>query len=158
MAQEVIKIRGGRTLNGEVNISGAKNSAEAIIPATLLAQRHVKLEGLPQISDVKTLVSLLENLNIKASLNGTELEVDTTEIQNAALPIIETQAGDISAYVPTNVISITDGQIFFQSDLFFSGVRPAINAGQSVSRVGGSSHLKLQLHMQDRTMTYIKLV
>ncbi len=54
-----------------------------------------------------------------------------------ALPIIETQAGDISAYVPTNVISITDGQIFLQSDLFFSGVRPAINAGQSVSRVGG---------------------
>ncbi|MCD0801812.1 UDP-N-acetylglucosamine 1-carboxyvinyltransferase, partial [Staphylococcus aureus] len=86
MAQEVIKIRGGRTLNGEVNISGAKNSAVAIIPATLLAQGHVKLEGLPQISDVKTLVSLLEDLNIKASLNGTELEVDTTEIQNAALP------------------------------------------------------------------------
>ncbi|HCU8531287.1 TPA: UDP-N-acetylglucosamine 1-carboxyvinyltransferase [Staphylococcus aureus] len=85
MAQEVIKIRGGRTLNGEVNISGAKNSAVAIIPATLLAQGHVKLEGLPQISDVKTLVSLLEDLNIKASLNGTELEVDTTEIQNAAL-------------------------------------------------------------------------
>ncbi len=50
------------------------------------AQGHVKLEGLPQISDVKTLVSLLEDLNIKASLNGTELEVDTTEIQNAALP------------------------------------------------------------------------
>ena len=59
-----------------------------------------------------------------------------------ALPIIETQAGDISAYVPTNVISITDGQIFFQSDLFFSGVRPAINAGQSVSRVGGSAQIK----------------
>ncbi|MDS3931926.1 F0F1 ATP synthase subunit alpha [Staphylococcus epidermidis] len=59
-----------------------------------------------------------------------------------ALPIIETQAGDISAYVPTNVISITDGQIFLQSDLFFSGVRPAINAGQSVSRVGGSAQVK----------------
>ncbi|MCS5348146.1 UDP-N-acetylglucosamine 1-carboxyvinyltransferase [Staphylococcus aureus] len=86
MAQEVIKIRGGRTLNGEVNISGAKNSAVAIIPATLLAQGHVKLEGLPQISDVKTLVSLLEELNIKATLDGTELEVDTTEIKNAVLP------------------------------------------------------------------------
>ncbi|SGX74007.1 UDP-N-acetylglucosamine 1-carboxyvinyltransferase [Staphylococcus argenteus] len=86
MAQEVIKIRGGRTLNGEVNISGAKNSAVAIIPATLLAQGHVKLEGLPQISDVKTLVSLLEDLNIKATLEGTELEVDTTEIKNAVLP------------------------------------------------------------------------
>ena len=59
-----------------------------------------------------------------------------------ALPIIETQAGDISAYVPTNVISITDGQIFLQYDLFFSGVRPAINAGQSVSRVGGSAQIK----------------
>ncbi len=54
----------------------------------------------------------------------------------------KTQAGDISAYVPTNVISITDGQIFLQSDLFFSGVRPAINAGQSVSRVGGSAQIK----------------
>ncbi|MCD5324072.1 MULTISPECIES: F0F1 ATP synthase subunit alpha [Pontibacillus] len=59
-----------------------------------------------------------------------------------ALPFIETQAGDISAYIPTNVISITDGQIFLQSDLFFSGVRPAINAGQSVSRVGGSAQIK----------------
>ena len=58
------------------------------------------------------------------------------------LYLIETQAGDISAYVPTNVISITDGQIFLQSDLFFSGVRPAINAGQSVSRVGGSAQIK----------------
>lgn len=59
-----------------------------------------------------------------------------------ALPIIETQAGDISAYIPTNVISITDGQIFLQSDLFHSGVRPAINPGLSVSRVGGSAQIK----------------
>ncbi len=59
-----------------------------------------------------------------------------------ALPFVETQAGDISAFVPTNVISITDGQIFLQSDLFFSGVRPAINAGLSVSRVGGSAQIK----------------
>ena len=59
-----------------------------------------------------------------------------------ALPIIETQAGDISSYIPTNVISITDGQIFLQSDLFYSGVRPAINAGLSVSRVGGSAQIK----------------
>lgn len=59
-----------------------------------------------------------------------------------ALPIIETQAGDISAYIPTNVISITDGQIFLQSNLFYSGVRPAINAGLSVSRVGGSAQTK----------------
>ena len=59
-----------------------------------------------------------------------------------SLPIIETQAGDISAYIPTNVISITDGQIFLESDLFNSGVRPAINVGNSVSRVGGSAQIK----------------
>ena len=59
-----------------------------------------------------------------------------------ALPIIETQAGDISAYIPTNVISITDGQIFLESDLFYKGVRPAVNVGLSVSRVGGSAQIK----------------
>ena len=59
-----------------------------------------------------------------------------------ALPIIETQAGDVSAYIPTNVISITDGQIFLETELFFSGQRPAINAGISVSRVGGNAQIK----------------
>jgi F-type H+-transporting ATPase subunit alpha len=59
-----------------------------------------------------------------------------------ALPIIETQAGDVSAYIPTNVISITDGQIFLETDLFFSGIRPAINVGISVSRVGGAAQIK----------------
>ncbi len=59
-----------------------------------------------------------------------------------ALPIIETQAGDVSAYIPTNVISITDGQIFLESDLFFSGLRPAVNVGISVSRVGGAAQIK----------------
>jgi F-type H+-transporting ATPase subunit alpha len=59
-----------------------------------------------------------------------------------ALPIIETQAGDLSAYIPTNVISITDGQIFLESDLFNQGIRPAINVGNSVSRVGGSAQIK----------------
>jgi len=59
-----------------------------------------------------------------------------------ALPIIETQAGDVSAFVPTNVISITDGQIFLESNLFNSGIRPAINVGISVSRVGGSAQIK----------------
>ena len=59
-----------------------------------------------------------------------------------ALPIIETQAGDVSAYIPTNVISITDGQIFLETDLFYSGVRPAINVGISVSRVGGAAQIK----------------
>jgi F-type H+-transporting ATPase subunit alpha len=59
-----------------------------------------------------------------------------------ALPIIETQAGDVSAYIPTNVISITDGQIYLETDLFFAGVRPAVNVGISVSRVGGSAQIK----------------
>jgi F-type H+-transporting ATPase subunit alpha len=60
-----------------------------------------------------------------------------------ALPVIETQAGDVSAFVPTNVISITDGQIFLETDLFNSGIRPAINAGLSVSRVGGAAQTKV---------------
>ena len=60
-----------------------------------------------------------------------------------ALPIIETQAGDVSAFVPTNVISITDGQIYLETDLFNAGIRPAINAGLSVSRVGGSAQTKI---------------
>src|SRR6202011_2594080 len=59
-----------------------------------------------------------------------------------SLPIIETQAGDVSAYIPTNVISITDGQIYLESDLFYSGVRPAVNVGISVSRVGGNAQIK----------------
>ena len=59
-----------------------------------------------------------------------------------ALPIIETQAGDVSAYIPTNVISITDGQIYLETDLFYSGVRPAVNVGISVSRVGGNAQIK----------------
>lgn len=67
-----------------------------------------------------------------------------------ALPVIETQAGDVSAYIPTNVISITDGQIFLESDLFYSGVRPAINAGISVSRVGGSAQVKAMRQVAGR--------
>jgi F-type H+-transporting ATPase subunit alpha len=67
-----------------------------------------------------------------------------------AIPIIETQAGDISAYIPTNVISITDGQIFLESDLFNSGIRPPINVGNSVSRVGGSAQVKAMKHVAGR--------
>jgi F-type H+-transporting ATPase subunit alpha len=59
-----------------------------------------------------------------------------------ALPIIETQAGDVSAYIPTNVISITDGQIYLEADLFYGGIRPAVNVGLSVSRVGGSAQVR----------------
>jgi F-type H+-transporting ATPase subunit alpha len=67
-----------------------------------------------------------------------------------ALPIIETQAGDVSAYIPTNVISITDGQIYLESDLFYSGVRPAINVGLSVSRVGGAAQIKAMKQVAGR--------
>ena len=66
----------------------------------------------------------------------------TRAARSRRCPIIETQAGDVSAYIPTNVISITDGQIFLEADLFFSGVRPAINVGISVSRVGGNAQIK----------------
>lgn len=67
-----------------------------------------------------------------------------------ALPIVETQAGDISAYIPTNIISITDGQIFLESDLFYAGVRPAINVGLSVSRVGGAAQIKAMKQVAGR--------
>ncbi len=67
-----------------------------------------------------------------------------------ALPIIETQAGDVSAYIPTNVISITDGQIYLEGDLFYAGVRPAMNVGISVSRVGGSAQLKAMRRVAGR--------
>src|SRR6185503_7196739 len=83
--------------------------------------------------------------SLKEQPNAAELEIQKDPHSGGsltALPIIETQAGDVSAYIPTNVISITDGQIFLESDLFFSGVRPAINVGISVSRVGGSAQIK----------------
>ncbi|MDP3058758.1 MAG: F0F1 ATP synthase subunit alpha, partial [bacterium] len=67
-----------------------------------------------------------------------------------ALPIIETQAGDVSAYIPTNVISITDGQIFLESDLFYAGIRPAINVGLSVSRVGSKAQIKAMRQVASR--------
>jgi F-type H+-transporting ATPase subunit alpha len=80
---------------------------------------------------------------LKAKGDGFEVVKDPLSGGSlTALPIIETQAGDVSAYIPTNVISITDGQIFLESDLFFSGVRPAINVGISVSRVGGNAQTK----------------
>jgi F-type H+-transporting ATPase subunit alpha len=67
-----------------------------------------------------------------------------------ALPVIETQAGDVSAYIPTNVISITDGQIFLETDLFYANVRPAINPGISVSRVGGNAQIKAMKQVAGR--------
>jgi F-type H+-transporting ATPase subunit alpha len=82
---------------------------------------------------------------LKAQSNAGELEIARDPYSGGsltALPVIETQAGDVSAYIPTNVISITDGQIFLETDLFYSGIRPAINVGISVSRVGGNAQIK----------------
>jgi len=87
--------------------------------------------------------ALKKELAAKAKESGLEIIKDPLSGGSlTALPIIETQAGDVSAYIPTNVISITDGQIFLEADLFFSGVRPAINVGISVSRVGGNAQIK----------------
>ena len=107
--------------------------AEAYRQVSLLLRRPPGREAYP--GDVFYLHSrLLERAaKLKKELGGGSL---------TALPIIETQAGDLSAYIPTNVISITDGQIFLESDLFHQGVRPAINVGNSVSRVGGSAQVK----------------
>jgi F-type H+-transporting ATPase subunit alpha len=107
--------------------------AQAYREISLLLRRPPGREAYP--GDVFYLHSrLLERAaKLKIDLGGGSL---------TALPIIETQAGDLSAYIPTNVISITDGQIFLESDLFHQGVRPAINVGNSVSRVGGSAQIK----------------
>jgi F-type H+-transporting ATPase subunit alpha len=107
--------------------------AQAYREISLLLRRPPGREAYP--GDVFYLHSrLLERAaKLNASLGGGSL---------TALPIIETQAGDLSAYIPTNVISITDGQIFLESDLFHQGVRPAINVGNSVSRVGGSAQIR----------------
>jgi F-type H+-transporting ATPase subunit alpha len=107
--------------------------AQAYREISLLLRRPPGREAYP--GDVFYLHSrLLERAaKLNAELGGGSL---------TALPIIETQAGDLSAYIPTNVISITDGQIFLESDLFHQGVRPAINVGNSVSRVGGAAQVK----------------
>ena len=107
--------------------------AEAYRQLSLLLRRPPGREAYP--GDVFYLHSRLLERAAKLSdeLGGGSL---------TALPIIETKAGDISAYIPTNVISITDGQVFLESDLFYSGVRPAINVGNSVSRVGGAAQIK----------------
>ncbi|TDL96774.1 UDP-N-acetylglucosamine 1-carboxyvinyltransferase [Macrococcus brunensis] len=99
MSEEVIKIRGGKLLNGKVQISGAKNSAVALIPATLMADDIVKLDGLPDISDVVTLMSLLGDLNIKTELEGDTLTVDSSEAVNLPLPNHKVQSLRASYYM-----------------------------------------------------------
>jgi F-type H+-transporting ATPase subunit alpha len=117
--------------------------AAAYRQLSLVLRRPPGREAFP--GDVFYLHSRL--LERAAKLSEDPSVVDGTNILKpggslTALPIIETQAGDVSAYIPTNVISITDGQIFLEADLFYSGVRPAINVGISVSRVGGSAQIK----------------
>src|SRR5215212_8857552 len=117
--------------------------AAAYRQLSLVLRRPPGREAFP--GDVFYLHSRL--LERAAKLSEDPSVVDGKEILKpggslTALPIIETQAGDVSAYIPTNVISITDGQIFLEADLFFAGVRPAVNVGISVSRVGGSAQIK----------------
>ncbi|MCX7918922.1 MAG: F0F1 ATP synthase subunit alpha [bacterium] len=115
--------------------------AQAYRQLSLLLRRPPGREAFP--GDVFYLHSrLLERAaKLNDNLNGGSL---------TALPIIETQAGDISAYIPTNVISITDGQIYLETDLFYAGVRPAINVGLSVSRVGGAAQVKAMKQVAGR--------
>jgi F-type H+-transporting ATPase subunit alpha len=115
--------------------------ADAYRQMSLLLRRPPGREAFP--GDVFYLHSRLLERAVKLNdeLGGGSL---------TALPVIETQAGDVSAYIPTNVISITDGQIFLTSDLFFSGIRPAINVGISVSRVGGKAQVKAMRQVAGR--------
>ena len=100
MTKEVIKVRGGRTLTGEVDISGAKNSAVALIPASLMASEgEVILEGLPEISDVTTLMSLLNDLNIRTELEGTNLKINGGEAENMPLANTKVQSLRASYYM-----------------------------------------------------------
>ncbi len=125
--------------------------AAAYRQLSLVLRRPPGREAYP--GDVFYLHSRL--LERAAKLRNDDSVVDGKTIFKAggsltALPLIETQAGDVSAYIPTNVISITDGQIFLEADLFFSGVRPAINVGISVSRVGGSAQIKAMKQVAGR--------
>jgi F-type H+-transporting ATPase subunit alpha len=113
----------------------SSESAYALVDKGLFDKWHAE-------SDKKTKGKLGQQLNDKLLASDYEIKKDPYSGGSlTALPIVETQAGDVSAYIPTNVISITDGQIFLESDLFNSGVRPAINVGISVSRVGGNAQV-----------------
>ncbi|MBI5374913.1 MAG: F0F1 ATP synthase subunit alpha [Candidatus Schekmanbacteria bacterium] len=135
---EYFRDKGGHAL---VIYDDLSKQAAAYRQLSLLLRRPPGREAYP--GDVFYLHSrLLERAaKLNNSLGGGSL---------TALPIIETQAGDVSAYIPTNVISITDGQIYLETDLFYSGIRPAINVGLSVSRVGGSAQTKAMKQVAGR--------
>jgi F-type H+-transporting ATPase subunit alpha len=128
-------------VDGKVHVGapGHETSVESayeLVDKDLAAKAH-------KAKDSKKKKKLMQQLNDKLLASDFEVAKDPHSGGSlTALPIIETQAGDVSAYIPTNVISITDGQIFLESDLFYSGVRPAINVGISVSRVGGNAQIK----------------
>jgi F-type H+-transporting ATPase subunit alpha len=106
---------------------------------------HAKWEGMSEKSKDERAAKKDVEKELKAKAKDAPFDIVKDPLSGGsltALPIIETQAGDVSAYIPTNVISITDGQIFLEADLFYSGVRPAINVGISVSRVGGNAQIK----------------
>jgi F-type H+-transporting ATPase subunit alpha len=137
MAEEFM-MNGGHAL---IVYDDLSKHAAAYRQMSLLLRRPPGREAYP--GDVFYLHSrLLERSSkLNAELGGGSL---------TALPIIETQAGDISAYIPTNVISITDGQIYLEANLFYSGQRPAVNSGLSVSRVGGNAQIKAMKQMAGR--------
>jgi F-type H+-transporting ATPase subunit alpha len=117
--------------------------ATAYRQLSLLLRRPPGREAFP--GDVFYLHSRLLERAAKLADNAPELNPDEFQAGGGsltALPVIETQAGDVAAYIPTNVISITDGQIYLENDLFYAGIRPAINVGISVSRVGGNAQIK----------------
>ncbi len=129
-----------RGVDGKVHVgvpgeATSKHSAYELVDETLWKEAE-QAEG-------KKRDKLMSQLQDKLMAGDYEIAQDPHSGGSlTALPIIETQAGDVAAYIPTNVISITDGQIFLESDLFYSGVRPAINVGISVSRVGGNAQIK----------------
>ncbi len=126
----------GKAHGGPLAHEEATHSAYEVVDGELFKQWHDESDG-------KKKKKLEGKLGDKLLASDYELKRDPHSGGSlTALPVVETQAGDVSAYIPTNVISITDGQIFLESDLFYSGVRPAINVGISVSRVGGNAQIK----------------
>ncbi len=142
------KIEGGdaayRGVDGKAHVGAhGMHLAKDSLWKTVDAAVFEKLELSRKEEKKDEIKKLEQQLSDKAKASDYEIVRDPKSGGSlTALPIIETQAGDVSAYIPTNVISITDGQIFLEADLFYSGVRPAINVGISVSRVGGNAQIK----------------
>ncbi|WP_437297059.1 F0F1 ATP synthase subunit alpha [Sorangium sp. So ce426] len=142
------KIEGGdasyRGVDGKAHVGAhGMHSAKDSLWKTIDGALFEKLEQARKDEKKDEIKKLEQQLSDKAKASDYEIVRDPKSGGSlTALPVIETQAGDVSAYIPTNVISITDGQIFLEADLFYSGVRPAINVGISVSRVGGNAQIK----------------